>query len=129
MTLSTEQKLQAIIEAQVKGGYELYHQKYWHDLRDDSDDVEWGCTSCKCTWRLPILAILLSPQGLRAAYGNEQTDYIQISAIRVDGAGDYAGPTISRDFHVAYLIVETWISSNGDAAKTIDTAYSLLPKA
>lgn len=114
--LTTEQKLQAIIES--------YH---------------WDNTALAFVFRqkklLPspeaIIAMLLDPQGLKAAYGDryvEKAAYISINGEMTDvtdinGDAQY-GPYC---YVAATCILCKWLSSNGDAGATIDTAFSLLP--
>lgn len=97
--MTTEDKLHAIIEARVKGGYD---SEFWtngmrvisQSLYDHADN------------RWHILEILLDPAGLRAAYG--ETGW-------------------NNCWQVGHKLLDAWLSSEGDAAKTIDQAYQLLP--
>lgn len=77
--------------------------------------------------RCHILEILLDPEGLRAAYGEKADDH-QVEMV------DCKDPII---FNLgltpfwkvtAQHILNAWLSSSGDAEKTISCAYDLLPK-
>lgn len=141
--MTTEQKLKAIVAAQVKGSY-----GQWAFIMSSMDhetgdilprgqfysrrrDMALGHET-----RLHVLEILLDPRGLRAAYGGE--DYavcrrcLSRSALNCHCYAEADGelPEVVILFEeVPQRILDTWLSSNGDAAKTIDTAYSLLPSA
>lgn len=102
--MTTEQKLQAIINAQIAGGFIRYMvcltemgagpPEMNHTGRVDTHTAINQNISC--------IEILLDPQGLKAAYGGKEEP--------------------------AYHILDIWLLSNGDAEKTIDTAYQLLPR-
>ena len=103
--MTTEQKLQAIIEAQVMGGY-----------LDKEGMLKMGGGMVD-GWRSfnSEFDILLDPAGLRAAYG------------------DWAEGSLASELKTpkwkafGMNICQSWLSSNGDVAATIDTAFSLLP--
>lgn len=115
--MTTEQKLQAVIEAQVKGGYDFWEKRLGgtklgqdeygpsigrYTLSDDGrlQDYEWA---------YGVIEVLLDPEGLRAAYGES---YI----------------VTYWEESVPHRVLDTWLSSDGNAEKTIDCAYDLLPK-
>lgn len=103
--MTTEEQLKAIIEAQVKGGYDHY------DNNGDGfrSDLKYWC-------EYNILEILLDPAGLRAAYGQQRL--VNRSQYRTQLPWKVA----------ARRILGTWLTSNGNAAATIEKAHSLLPK-
>lgn len=142
--MTTEEKLAKCIEAQVKGGFNQHrvlanacHPKkqratWFLDLGDnafrweDWDDQE----------RIALLEILLDPQGLRAAYGEGVHNFKSGECQRcglwipklIEDAGDPTEFMETCSEVAAWKILNTWLSSSGDATKTIDTAYDLLPK-
>jgi len=151
--MTTAQKLQAIIRAQVKGGYDLY------DVFDDGREIFVEETRyVKSYSRLfpgagssvYILEGLLDPAGLKAAYGEEKNRYEPFDPVKDPSTGIITnalpGDTFvvdlgeeEHDFQrviiisvgwreAARRILDAWLATEGNAAKTIDTAYSLLPK-
>ena len=107
--MTTEQQLAAIIEAQ---GFS-FPKAVAQDIINDKADV---------------LAQLLDPQGLRAAYpgiAGEARMSLVLAAILQNVTN---GQIVTNANLAAYLILDTWLSSNGDATATIQTAYDLLPK-
>lgn len=119
--MTTEKKLQAVIEAQARGGCDSFA---WlsTDMYVNGSSVEDEAIT------LHVLEILLDPAGLLAIWGNALTKFIKIGEIYIDEKGEYNGPTMQHYRYVASLILETWLASDGDAAQTIDLAYALLPK-
>lgn len=121
MELSSEDKLKAIIEAQVKGGYSMYEMII---------KLDFIITSChhivlhKNFDRLPfvpvhILEILLDTEGCKAAYGEER-ESVMMGVVPVMNIPKWE--VAVKDIHWA------WHSEEGNNwKKAIDTAYSLLP--
>lgn len=137
--MKPEDKLAAIIEAQVRGGHlewaflikkngkgtflvknlsgallkedEFPDRLCYHDY---DDQMEYGS-----------IEILLDPAGLKAAYRHmdETEGCICVSPSYCD-----KGDRTICGWCASGGILDTWLSTNGDAAKTIDTAYDLLPK-
>ena len=122
--ITTEQKLKAVIDAQVKGG--MFRWGGWTEGCHISSErnkegiiVKDGYKGeCYCF----ILAILLDPEGLRAAYGREprveqntkeKTDRALIHWIMP--CWEFAARKILRE----------WLYDGAEAA--INTAYDLLP--
>ncbi len=130
--MTTEEKLKGIIEAQVKGGYDQYDPLI--DGRPIAVDLSakyvigvgklGGRSSCQ------LLEILLDPQGLRAAYPDPVISYKYSREGKTGTVNQIikrrSGKLQWRDF--ACRILDTWLSSDGNAAQTIDKAFSLLPK-
>lgn len=121
--LTTEAKLQKIIEAQVRGGYngwqitvdQLFAPNPHNRLKLKGDSITDGYNN-----HGHILEILLDPQGCKAVWGEE----MDTRTIVRDGVVEFLKV---NGGYVAHEILNTWYDSNGDAAATIDTAYSLLP--
>lgn len=116
-----ERKLQAIIEAQKKQGCNR-----WEGMADDTlvcIDGSIEALDEKRTMIGHILEILLSPSGLKAAYG----EVLVLSIPKNEHLGIYEDVQAERWEQAANDILRTWLSSNEDASATIDTAYSLLP--
>lgn len=104
--LTTEEKLAAIIEAHMRGGY-----NYWEAYRNNIV-VNHSAKSMTGT----ILNVLLDPEGLKAAYGERPT----LNDVSI------AGKVTNKECDVcAFLILDSWLSGGAEAA--INTAYSLLP--
>ncbi len=101
--MTTEEQLKAIIAAQAMGGRVFY--------QDNGDGFR---SDLKCWCEYHILEILLDPKGLRAAYGE-------------DGKPDDPTYMASGSLIAAHRILDTWLSSNGDAAAAINRAFQLLP--
>ncbi len=118
LALSTEAKLAAIIEAQVKGGFTKFDPFLGHRhftlnegsyVRSGSSIITGGCSSAH------ILEILLDPAGLRAIW-SAKDDY-------------WSGNVWQTEWEaVGHNVLDAWFSiPEGDAVAAIDTAYNLLP--
>jgi len=113
--MTTEDQLRHIIEAQVKGGCTSFRFVSEHYLDFDWKSRIGGTGEPTSPDTVAhILEILLDPAGLRAAY-------------EMLGIGFHNGRPVLAKIAVAHDILDTWLSSEGDAAKTIQTAYDLLP--
>jgi hypothetical protein len=112
-SLSAEQQLAAIIEAQVKGGY----KEYTPTLQFLMEGLKCLGTGKIAPKGFHILEILLDPAGLKAAYG-DWPEWKEGDELRM----------CSKTKSVATAILNTWLSTS-DPKATIETAYSLLPKA
>lgn len=136
MPEETTNKLRKIIEAQVRGDY-----RFWSEIaryKDMEVIGEAGIVHTEITHVFdgtPVICILLDPQGLRAAYGSikaiaETGD--RKRDILLNAVMDHLRETRKMPQYwenAAVLILNTWLSSDGDAEKTISTAFELLPKA
>ncbi len=115
--MTTEQKLKAIIQAQCEGGY-----IGWKFVSDDfiinnNHVTAWGD-------EFSILEILLDPNGMEAAFTEEGEDMDWFFEGK-ETIGSISGFLK----HIAgFKILDTWLSSNGDAEATIECAFNLLPK-
>ena len=118
--LTTEQKLTAIIEAQVNGGCEKFQHCGGGAIQDWGvvifiDD---GTPSYEA-----VLMILLDPQGLRAAYGGKR-----LSERIMMGQTLYNAHFTASHRKPAHRILDAWLSKpEGDPVAAIDTAFKLLP--
>lgn len=99
-TLSIEDQLKAIIEAQVNGGC----RKFKRTFNSQRPRVT----------RINYLEILLDPAGLQAAYGDE---WIELKG---------RGYTMKVWEYNAEQILRAWLHEGLESA--IETAFSLLPK-
>ena len=137
--MKTEDKLKAIIQAQVKGGYKKW-QRIATLLGTGEDYIsDLGMLHNKKStvdYNFPLV-ILLDTNGLRAAYG--ESKYIgEIRSVKQDSSGR---PAMSPSWSdCSFAILDSWNSdknkdmnnavsryvegNNYEAA--IDTAYSLL---
>ena len=152
MSKTYEEKLQAIIEAQVKGGCDKYDEyNYDHMEIEDGYSKHW----VDSTLDIHVLLILLDTQGLKAAYGERKC---------CNGCGSVEGgrccPDDTLQFNVGMKkyrdvgirILDAWNSDNYSSRQesgidiggftrhpddgipegnnwkaAIDTAYDLLP--
>ena len=121
--MTPEQKLAAIIEAQVKGGFDKFDPFLGHRIfalnegnyvRSGTSIVTGGYSSAH------ILEILIDPWGLRAAYGTSERFY------SYDGI-HATGETLAYWVWMGRTIARTWLETDGDAESTIDKAFSFLP--
>lgn len=118
--MTTEEQFKAIIQAQVKGGYEE------HEAICGLAEDEWAIFLSP---PLCILEILLDPAGLKAAYGSLGV----IAGLKkgYDSLPDGEDKFIRYDTPYwqsnAQTILKAWLLSEGDAAHTIETAFYLLP--
>lgn len=128
-----EHMLAAIIEAQVKGGWaenDYFAPSGVKTYLDLSDRYLWSGGERAAY----ILEILLSPQGLRAAYGSVEMR-IESGDKRKDLILNAVVATLREQGkvpayweHVAILILLAWLSKpEGDPLAAIQTAYDLLP--
>lgn len=126
--LTTHKKLLKILNAQWSGGFMLFA---------GADIITLDGASVHFTYNFGgknahVLEVLLSPQGLKAAYGDQYvcadcgkpTEGI-CKNCEYDGV--YCPSSQMRCAYNAHAILDTWLSSNGDAAAMIDTACNLLP--
>lgn len=119
--MTSEDQLKAIIEAQMKGGC-IYFENLMENIAPlDSVTAPyiWFWGDGKQEPYHPLV-ILLDPEGLKAAYGEAPQDMTS-EEYKFTGLREW-----HRD--CGHQILNTWLTSNGDAAKTIETAYNLLPK-
>lgn len=120
MTPTYEEKLKAVIEAQVKGGYLFYS----HILEVDFDVRECGLLEINSTDVFEgtrVLEIILDTQGCKAAYGLEQKFY------NFDIAHPHMGQRLEYWHWVCRSIHEQLHSGEGNNYRAaIDTAYGLL---
>lgn len=113
-TLSNEELLRKVIEAQVKGGFTkfVWFTRIVHDGKwkiEDDDIVILG----KAEWG--VIEILLDTQGCKAAYG-----FDVVSRGPVNG---------ERWFMASEHILMSWHSCGGNCLrKALETAVSFLPK-
>ncbi len=129
--MTTEQKLAAIIKAQVKGGCNK-----WEEMDVDTRLVPNGCietTTPDGSMIGHVLEILLDPAGLRAAYGDGVVCEGCLNRVAAKCHCELYGggtPDITA-MHIiaARTLLDAWLSSDGDTVTTISTAYDLLPKA
>jgi hypothetical protein len=128
LELTAEQKLTQIIEAQAKGGCDIFQIS--KPLEVDGDGVYCLGHGDVATH---ILEILLDREGLRAAYGRGLACKncaavvkwdIKLACQRDDCWHPKAG-YITRDWAVAHMILLAWLADGAEEA--IDTAHSLLP--
>lgn len=135
--MTHEEKLQAIIQAQVDGGYFKWNRRLtMTSLCDGPDEMninqgdsglpEIGCyqfSGDELHWyedSVGIIQILLDTQGLRAAYGDHEEPWYNLK----DGLESCS----NRHVNVSILIMDAWHSGEGNSWKAaIDTAYELLP--
>lgn len=113
-SLTTEQKLAAVIEAQERGGHNRW--SVWKDTVR-----MYGNPAAE-----NVLACLLDPKGLRAAYAPQGTEECVVDK----GGGNVTRYTRRIPYQGAvkkasYAILNAWLSGGAEAA--IDTAHSLLP--
>lgn len=131
--MTTEEQLNAIIEAQANNGYIAYAPFF------DGREVEYQhgvLTDVAAKFSMMVLPILLDPQGLRAVWGDQNHEIKRNRCVKcllilpkyMDDVGSPEELTSSCFEAVSIQILNTWLTSNGDAAATIDTAFSLLPK-
>lgn len=115
--MTPKEKIQAVIEAQVKGGFDENEFAIEQGFKIEGE----YCIVIPGNMLVAthILELLLDPEGLRAVYGEVE---------RIDhGDGlrmDIFNPPFWR--RAANRILDAWLSGGAEAA--IDTAYSLLPK-
>lgn len=131
--MTTEEKLKAIIQAQVKGGHKTWEEilkKKFDDPSDNyaysfEDDGSLGFMYYDMTHRWHILEILLDPQGLKAAYeAFTVEDDVKLNR--------YSARIFMMGFNpywklIGHIVFNEWLNSNGDLQKTIQAAYDLLP--
>lgn len=108
-----EAQLQAIIEAQVKGGQPLFKFLLTEIDGFDGPHVLIKGHDIEC---FHILEILLDPEGLKAAYGEEVKTITYNDSIILNNPA-YIG--------VAEITLRAWLTEGPTAA--ISTAYDLLP--
>lgn len=114
-TPTTEQMLAAVIEAQVRGGCDN-----WNPLKPETFSMaeEYLFARSSASYQeeeqVHVFAILLDPQGLRAAYCQQPSRWDL--------------PETERIAIPARHILDAWLSKpEGDAEAAIRTAYDLLP--
>ena len=122
---TTEDKLKAIIEAQVKGGYTKYkekcmiHGEIFECINDDGyvanyDYYEFQDAS--------VLNILLDTNGCKAAYGEEKINKVTCEGLPFDI------DSLPKWWVLSLDILDAWHSKEGNNyIAAIDTAYDLLP--
>lgn len=133
--LSPEQQLAGIISAQVKGGYKRFEFGSDEINFDNKGHAGFWCHNLEGEGQFEssILAFLLDPAGLKAAYG-ERGGTIETGDERKDMILNSVRDTMIEQRKipaywetVSIMILLSWNESNGDAAATIQTAYNLLP--
>lgn len=139
--LTPEQKLQAIVKAQVKGGCKKYKilldPSYILSIPEDAeyiysekknegyaqkiseDDLIFGTAGC-----FNILSILFKPEGLKAAYPGRTCEDCNWTQCPPKESHPFSEPYYP---FVAEKILDKWLSSSGNAIASINTAFSLLP--
>lgn len=128
--MTPEQKLQFVIEGQVRGGYEVHELAVRDDTKIEVIDrfvfFEKVATSEELGG-MDVIGILLDPEGLKAIYRNKRyvPCVLSLDQPTLDPPALFS-KQITYAEHVAHVILEAWLSGGGEAA--IDTAYSLLPK-
>lgn len=126
--MTPEQQLKEIIEAQVKGGcksHAWFLQTGYTFVIAADGEIEWDNYDEETVGH--ILAILLDPSGLKAAYDSKP--WHGGGFFSSDGTLDYSVSSDGlRSRHAAHQILELWISSEGNATAAIQTAFDLLPK-
>jgi hypothetical protein len=158
----TEAQLKAVIDAQVKGGFRDWENalrehwlmtvkgaNVWFDrvplgFAQKTDESDWyGDTAGG-----HVLVMLLSPDGLKAAYGEARHKYEPVDppvfsdglALNAKPGDVYVAPVYDEDGawekvtvisvgsqEAAHRILDAWLSGGAEAA--IATAFQLLPHA
>ena len=130
--MTTEQKLQAIIGAQVRGGYRRFEPDADEVLLENGKGFWVNDQGGFGQWETSIVAFLLDPEGLRAAYGEAPGGCVLCWVKTSDPERRWCHhcnrmSCRDADEWAAFAIIDRLLSSNGDAAATISTAYDLLP--
>jgi len=108
--MTREAKLKAIINDQMKGGYDNWKESI--ELLNNGIHGDFGLIDTLYRGNTTILLILLDSDGAKAAYPHDPDGSIE----------DYWAWATDE-------ILEAWHSSKGNNWKAaIDTAYDLLPK-
>ena len=119
--MTIEQMLKAIIEAQVRGGYVRWDLLSGLPIDEYKEAIQFRPSPVEPLERYSILEILLTPEGLKAAYGTSEEFY------RASPVHGHIGESLERWHWVARGINEAWLS--GGAEKAIKMAYERLSTA
>lgn len=130
--MNNEAMLKAVIEAQVKGGY----QNGWKVFLDSKFrlELDWVILE-EDGEHASILEILLDPSGLRAAYGEKAVCESCLNRIAAQchcGVDEGEGFPDVLEFYIvaARRILDAWLSKpEGDTDAALQTAFDLLPQA
>ncbi len=124
--MTTEQKLAAIIEAQVKGGYDGFAGI--KDRIEPQDSITkplfWAKPDGHQLSHFHPLEILLDRAGLRAAYG-ESVFFIDETFVAMPADNPWGREGGISWEVAARRILDAWLSGGSEAA--IQTAFNLLP--
>ncbi len=124
--MTHEEKLKAVIEAQVKGG--CTNWEWW--IPGDTPDHQDGTLREEIydigLDKAHILQILLDTHGMKAAYGEEEYHHTTSLLDRTfQKDGHYAEGKMAYYMYVTLVVTGAWHKGN-DWKGAIDTAYDLL---
>lgn len=136
--MTTHEMLAAVIYAYARGGDAQANDWWCHEGTEVvlNGRLEGNTVihreECSCgaedARKMPVIALLLSPEGLKAAYRRNERDDIKIGSALDTPGGQWFFPTgevIRGDNYAAHTILDSWLSGGAEAA--IKTAFFLLP--
>jgi len=125
--VKAEEKLKAIIEAQVKGGCGRYDTR-WNEVIDEDGTIWKYGDDAEQNLEGHILEILLDTEGCKACYGEENVTYKTgrgVTKILLDAIIENKRP--KKWEGASYLILDAWNEGEGNNwEEAIETAYDLL---